>query len=66
MKLGYGGQVYIRRLFGCHHETLALGLAELEDETTLGQERIRQVGGGRKSAFERIVGLNAVFLRVLE
>ncbi|NJR51357.1 MAG: hypothetical protein HC780_19050, partial [Leptolyngbyaceae cyanobacterium CSU_1_3] len=24
VKLGYGGQAYIRRLFGCHPETLAL------------------------------------------
>jgi Rhodopirellula transposase DDE domain len=66
VKLGYGGQAYIRRLFGCHHETLALGLAELEDETTLEQERIRQVGGGRKSAFETTTGLDEAFLRVLE
>jgi hypothetical protein len=40
VKLGYGGQAYIRRLcgccsavvqplFSCHHETLALGMAEL-------------------------------------
>ena len=66
VKLGYGGQVYIRQLFGCHHETLALGMVELDDETALEQERIRQVGGGRKSAFETIEGLDAAFLRVLE
>ncbi len=66
MKLGYGGQTYIRRLFGCHHETLALGMAELEDGTALNGERIRQVGGGRKSAFETIAGLDEAFLRVLE
>jgi hypothetical protein len=66
VKLGYGGQAYIRRLFGCHHETLALGMVELEDETALKQERIRQVGGGRKSAFETIVGLDEAFLRVLD
>lgn len=66
VKLGYGGQAYIRRLFGCHHETLALGMAELEDETALNGERIRQVGGGRKSAFETIAGLDEAFLRVLE
>ena len=66
VKLGYGGQVYIRRLFGCHHATLALGLAELEDETVLEAERIRQTGGGRKSAFETIAGLDEAFLRVLE
>jgi hypothetical protein len=66
VKLGYGGQAYIRRLFGCHHETLALGLAELKDTTALEQKRIRQPGGGRKSAFATIAGLDAVFLRVLE
>lgn len=66
VKLGYGGQAYIRRLFGCHHETLALGMAELKDETALNGERIRQVGGGRKSAFETIAGLDEAFLRVLE
>jgi hypothetical protein len=66
VKLGYGGQVYIRRLFGCHHETLALGLAELEDKTALEQEGIRQPGGGRKSVFETIAELDEAFLRVLE
>jgi hypothetical protein len=62
IKLGYGGQVHIRQLFGCHHETLALGMAELDDETILEQEQIRQVGGGRKSAFETINGLDEAFL----
>jgi Rhodopirellula transposase DDE domain len=66
VKLGYGGQAYIRGLFGCHHETLALGIAELADETALKRERIRQIGGGRKSAFEGIAGLEDAFLRVLE
>ncbi len=66
VKLGYRGQAYIRRLFGCHHETLVLGRAELEDETALEGERIRQVGGGQKSAFETIAGLDEAFLRVLE
>ena len=66
VKLGYGGQIYIRRLLGCHHETLALGLAELQDGSVLEQERIRQPGGGRKSAFETIAELDAAFLRVLE
>ncbi len=66
VKLGYGGQVYIRRLFGCHHETLQLGLRELQDERALQDERMRESGGGRKSAFETIAGLDEVFLRVLE
>jgi hypothetical protein len=66
VKLEYGGQAYIRRLFRCHHETLALGLKELKDTTALQQARIRQPGGGRKSAFATIAELDAVFLRVLE
>lgn len=66
VKLGYGGLAYIRRLFGCHYETLQLGLKELQDETVLKEERIRQSGGGRKSAFEAIEGLEAAFLRVIE
>ncbi len=41
VKLGYGGQAYIRLLFSCHHETLQLGLRELQDETALSEERIR-------------------------
>lgn len=65
VKLGYGGKAYIRRLLGCHHETLQLGMRELQDETALGEERVRQPGGGRKSAFETIAGLDDAFLRVL-
>ncbi len=66
VKLGYGGQVYIRRLFGCDHETLQLGMRELQDETVVQEKRIRQSGGGRKSALETIAGLEEAFLRVLE
>ena len=45
VKLGYGGQAYIRRRLGCHHATLALGLAELNDTAALEQERIRHRAG---------------------
>lgn len=66
VKLGYGGFAYMSRLFGCHYETLQLGLNELQDESALRDERIRQRGGGRKSAFESIAGLDEAFLRVIE
>lgn len=66
VKLEYGGQAYIRQLFGCHHQTLQLGLQELQGQASLEDERIRQPGGGRKSAFETIAGLDEAFLRVLE
>jgi len=42
VKLGYGGQAYVRRLLGCHHDTLALGLAELNDT----QEQDKPSEGG--------------------
>ncbi|QQE65958.1 transposase [Leptolyngbya sp. BL0902] len=66
MKLGYGGQAHLWRLLGCHHATLALGLAELNDIAALDQERVRQPGGGRKSALATMAGLDEAFLRVLE
>ena len=40
-------------------------MKELEQEDRLSQSRIRQVGGGRKSAFETIEELDATFLRVI-
>ena len=66
VKLGYGGQAYIRRRLGCHHATLALGLAELNDTAALEQEGIRQPGGGRQSALATLAGLDEALLRVLE
>ena len=46
-------------------DTLQLGLQELQGQASLEDERIRQPGGGRKSAFETIAGLDEAFLRVL-
>ena len=65
IKLGHGGGAYIRRLFGCHHETLQQGIRDLQDESIVAEGSIRQSGGGRKSALEQIPGIDAVFLRVL-
>lgn len=64
-KLGYGGQAYIRRLFGCHHATLKQGMWELECEEHDSQ-RIRRSGGGRKRALEQLEGLEEAFLRGIE
>jgi len=38
----------------------------LNDTAALDQERIRQPGGGRKSALATMAGLDEAFLRVLE
>lgn len=64
-KLGWGGITYISQLFECDDKPIRNGMKELEQEAVLNQREIRQAGGGRKSAFETIEGLDAAFLRVI-
>jgi hypothetical protein len=66
VKLGYGGISYISHLLGCHYRTIKFGMDELQDEESMKLEEIRRSGGGRKSAFETLEGLEAAFLKVLE
>lgn len=65
LKLGRGGLSYISRLLGCDDEAMQLGKRELQDEGQLTQSRVRGPGGGRKSAFETIPGLDEAFLKVI-
>ena len=64
-KLGYGGIGYISKVLGCDYRTVKFGMTELAGETKLNQSGERQSGGGRKSAFEKIAGLDEAFLNVL-
>ena len=64
-KLGWGGITYISQLFECDDKPIREGMKELEKKEVLSQSRIRQAGGGRKSAFETIEGLDAAFSRVI-
>jgi len=64
-KLGWGGITYISQLFECDDKPIRDGMKELKQEVVLNQSGIRQAGGGRKSAFETIEGLDAAFLRVI-
>jgi hypothetical protein len=64
-KLGWGGITYISQLFKCDDKPIREGMKELAQEEEFNQSRIRQTGGGRKSAFETIEGLDAAFLRVI-
>jgi hypothetical protein len=64
-KLGRGGLSYISALFGCDYYTIRFGLEELEDEAAMNQQGIRAKGGGRKSAFETVEGLDEAFLEVV-
>ena len=62
VKVRYGGQAYIRRLFGCHHQTLALAMAELETKRHSNRNGFAEWEGGRKSAFE-MIGRRSIFGR---
>jgi hypothetical protein len=65
LKLGYGGISYLSRLFGCNYRTIIFGMEELTDEESMSLDSIRRSGGGRKSAFETIEGLDEEFLKVI-
>ena len=66
IKLGYGGISYISRVLGCDYRTIKAGIAELQDDSSLDEPGVRRLGGGRKSAFEVIEGLDAAFVKVME
>lgn len=65
VKLGYGGITYVSQLLGCDYYTIRFGMYELKDEDSLSMTSIRRSGGGRKSAFESIPGLDEAFLKVI-
>ena len=65
VKLGWGGITYISQVFKCDDKPIRDGMKELGEKDALNQNRIRQVGGGRKPAIETIEGLDAAFLRVI-
>lgn len=65
-KLGRGGRRYIAGVLGCDRHTIAQGVQELTDPSTLEQPRIRRAGGGRKSSLAVLPGLEPAFLQVLE
>lgn len=61
VKLGWGGITYISQLFGCDYYTIRFGTEELDEQSAMKREGIRRSGGGRKSAFETIQGLDKAF-----
>jgi hypothetical protein len=64
-KLGWGGISYISILFGCDYYTIRFGLSELDDEAAMDRKGIRAEGGGRKTAFETVEGLDEAFINVI-
>lgn len=65
VKLGWGGITYVSQLFRCDYYTIRFGIEELDDQPAMNMSEIRRSGGGRKSAFETIEGLDAAFLKVI-
>jgi predicted transcriptional regulator len=65
-KLGHGGISYIARVLKCDRQTVERGMQELVDREALEQKRIREEGGGRKSAIETIQGIEEAFMKVIE
>ena len=65
LKLEWGGITYISQVFGCDYYTIRSGMAELVDDSAMSMSEIRHSGGGRKSAFETIEGLDTAFLKVI-
>lgn len=64
-RLGWGGVGYISKILRCDTESIGLGRTELLDANAMGMTRIRRPGGGRKSIFKTIPGLDETFLKVL-
>lgn len=64
-KLGHGGISYIARVLKCDRQTVERGIQELVDRQALEQKRIREEGGGRKSAIETIQGIEEAFMKVI-
>jgi hypothetical protein len=50
---GYGGIAAVSRATGIAVSTIGRGLRELTEETQLTQDRLRRVGGGRKTLVSR-------------
>jgi len=65
-KLGYGGVSYLSRVFKCNHEVITRGQKELKTEDLEHNNRIRRVGGGRKSIIATRPEIGDAFLKVID
>lgn len=62
-KLGQGGIQYIAKILGCSRQTISKGLKDLENKGLLEKDRVRNIGGGRKSNEEKHPDMNAIFFK---
>lgn len=63
-KLGHGGRIYIRNLFGCDFKTIKKGMNELNKGAIDFSEKLRRQGGGRKLKIKD-AKVNEIFIKVL-
>ena len=64
--LGHGGIRIVEAATGISRSTISRGLRELEVKPTLGPERTRRPGGGRKRTVEKDAGLADDLDRLVE
>jgi hypothetical protein len=64
-KLGHGGITYICSVLQCDADRVTRGIKELKQPFSEKDERIRKLGGGRKSVLDTVDGLDDAFLDVL-
>jgi len=71
-KIGYDGVTYISKVLQCNHEVISRGKIDLLSALGVKQDieslndRIRKVGGGRKSIIDITVGIEEAFLKVVD
>ncbi len=68
LKLGHGGITYISQLLGCDRNTVAQGVEEVTGlpPDSQPENRVRQVGGGRKRIEMTYPDMDEKFLAVLK
>lgn len=66
IKLQRGGITYISEIFNCSRNTVLKGINELKQPKLIDTNRIRQPGGGRKSAIDTIENIDSIFLKVID
>lgn len=62
-KFGQGGIQYLADILGCSRQTVSKGIKDLENKGLLEKDRVRSIGGGRKSKEEKYPNIDAIFFK---
>lgn len=66
LKLGYGGQDYIRKVLGCHIQTVKAGINEIVNGSEIPEDRLRRPGGGKKKIIDTTENIDEIFIEILK